>query len=198
MDKKLLKREIEAIALARMEAGARTVEEFNKVVEQWDHNDENRERKERYHEMGRTEQTLILGYTDGQIIPIPFIHYAWRQAIKGDFIDFIFDTAEDIWQIPEDEDIIVLLKALTRKQKEVLFLSAIRHCTPQQIACYQEKTDRAIRKLLAAALEYIRSNLAPLIRQQIDNKSPDMTIKKRRFLEWYEKEKIALDNIKSE
>ena len=181
-----------------MENGARTVEDFNNVIKQWDHLDENRERKERYHEMGRTEQTLILGYTDGQIIPIPFVHYAWREAIKGDFISFIYDTAEDIWQIVEDTDIALQIKSLTDKQKVVFFLSAVRHCTPQQIACYQDKTDRAIRKLLTAALTYIRDNLAPLIREQIANNSPDMTIAKRQFLEWYDKQKVVLDKNKSD
>jgi len=179
-----------------MEAGARTAEDFNNVVKQWDHLDENRERKERYHEMGRSQQTLILGYTDGQIIPIPFLHYAWREAIKGDFISFIFDTAEDIWQIVEDTDIALQIKALTDKQKVVFFLSTVRYCTPQQIACYQDKTDRAIRKLLTAALDSIRDKLAEIIRKQIKAGAPDMTIAKRQFLEWYENPNRDLDSKK--
>ena len=193
MAKELLKREIKRIALTRMEDSARTVEDFQAVTEQWDHLDENRERRERDHEEKRNEETIRLGYSDGWIIPIPFIHPAWRGAINGDFIDMIYDNAKEVWQLVEDGDISGQLKTFTEKQKVVVFLSAVRHCTPQQIACYQDKTDRAIRKLLTAAIDGMRDKLAPIIREQIKMMSPDMTIKKRKFLEWYENENTALD-----
>ena len=89
-------------------------------------------------------------------------------------------------------------KALTAKQKEVLFLSAVRGCTPQQIACYKEQTDRAIRKLLTVALANLRDKLAPIIRKQIDEQASDMTAAKRQFLKSYENEKIALDKSKGD
>jgi len=74
-----------------------------------------------------------------------------------------------MWQIIEDWDISLLVKNLTNKQKEVLFLRAVRLCTAAQIACYHDKTDRAIRKLLAVAFDSIRDKLAPIIREQIDS-----------------------------
>ena len=48
MGRELLVREIKAAALARMEDAARTEDDFKKVITQWNHNDKNRERKERY------------------------------------------------------------------------------------------------------------------------------------------------------
>lgn len=36
-----------------LEDGARTVSDFKEVIREWDHLDDNRERKERYHEIGR-------------------------------------------------------------------------------------------------------------------------------------------------
>lgn len=51
MGRKQLVRETKAAALARMEDAARTEDDFNAVMAQWNHLDENRERKERYHEM---------------------------------------------------------------------------------------------------------------------------------------------------
>ena len=196
MKRKQLVRDIKRAALDRMEDAARTVEDFQAVVIQWNHLDDNRERKERDHEVKRNEETIRLGYSDGLIFPIPFLHPSWRQAINGDFLDLIFDSAEEMWQLVEDTDIALQLKELTRKQKEVVFLSAVRGCTPQQIACYKDKTDRAIRKLLAAALAYIRDNLVPIIWGQISTQAPDMTLAKRQFLDWYDKEKAALDNTK--
>jgi len=181
-----------------MEDAARTAEDFKAVVAQWDHLDENRERKERYHEMQRDEKTLEVGYTDGMVFPVPVSHPAWREAVKGDFLSMIFDNAFEMWQLVEDPDIAALVKSLTDKQKEVLFFSAVRLCTAAQIACYQDKTDRAVRKLLAAALDSVRDKLAPLIREQIDAGFLKMTLAKRDFLKWCdEKQKTALDSDKS-
>ena len=178
-----------------MEAGARTVEDFNKVVEQWDHNDENRERKERYWEKQRDEKTLEVGYTDGAILPVPIIHLAWREAMKGDFLPVMYYSAKEMWQLIEDWDISVLVKNLTDKQKDILFLSAVRLCRLAQIAFCHDKTDRAVRKLLTAALDSIRNKLAPLIREQVKVGFPQMTPAKREFLARYDKEKAtALDS----
>jgi len=97
------------------------------------------------------------------------------------------------------------LKEFKARQKEVLFLTAVRLCTPQQIACYKDQTDRAVRKLLAAALDSMRGYLAPVIRWQIQAGQPEATFAKRQFLDWYENqncdfdsEKIALDKDKPE
>jgi len=91
-----------------------------------------------------------------------------------------------MWHLIEDKDIPALVKALTAKQKEVLFLTAVEHCSPQEIAWWQEKTDRAVRKLLTATLESIQKKLAPLIRERIEANCPEMTLAKRRFLARYE------------
>jgi hypothetical protein len=73
-------------------------------------------------------------------------------------------------------------QSIDQKTKEVLFFSAVKLCTPQQIAAYQGKTDRAVRKLLAVALDKIRIDLVPLIQC----KTTEMTPAKRQFLAWYE------------
>lgn len=194
MGRKQLVRDVKRAALARMEEGARTAADFEAVVTQWNHLDDNRERRERDHEIKRNEETIRLGYSDGLIFPIPVPHFSWRQAINGDFLDLIFDNAEELWQLVGDTDVSVPLKALTRKQKEVLFLIAVRGCSPQQIACYKDKTDRAIRKLLVSALNAVRRDLAPLIQKQIEEHAPDMTLAKRSFLVRYEKDNAILDN----
>jgi len=188
MGRKLLVRETKAAALARMEDAARTEEDFKAVMVQWNKLDENRERKERYHEMQRSENTLELGYTDGMVFPVPVTHPSWREAIKGDFLSIIFDNAYEIWQLIEDGDIAEPVKNLTDKQKEVLFLSAVRLCTAVHIACYHDKTDRAVRKLLTSALDSVRSKIAPLILEQLQTKYPRMTFAKRGFIAWYDKE----------
>lgn len=192
IERKRLVRDLKRAALTRMEDAARTSADFRAIQKQWDKLDENRERRERYHEVKRNEQTLLSGYSGGHVFPIPISHPSWREAMRGDFHDLIYDNAEDLWQLVEDLEIARLLKALKSKQKDVLFLSAVRASTPQQIACYRDKTDRAVRKLLTATLVGLREKLAPIIREQIEIDSPDMTFAKRQFLERYDNK--ALDN----
>ena len=48
-----------------------------------------------------------------------------------------------------------------------------------------------VREIKAAALDSIRDKLAPLIREQIDAKYPQMTLAKREFLDWYNTENAA-------
>jgi len=182
-----------------VENAARTVEDFQAVVKLWDDLDETRERKERTHEERRDKNPLEEGRKeDGLVFPVPFAHPAGREAMMGEFIEMIYDNPEEMWQLVEDWDVSIELEALTDKQKEVVFLSAVRMCTPQQIACYKDQTDRAVRKLLATALGHIRDYLARVIRWQIQTGEPDVTLAKRQFLERYEQEKFALDNGKRE
>jgi len=207
MAREQLVREAKRAALTRMEDAARTESDFKAVIKQWNHLDANRERRERDHEIGRPNEEMLhwdkadgndekgkLTSDFGAVIGRPLDRFYWRQEIRGDFIDTIYDNAGEMWQLVEDLTVSVQLKSLTSKQKEVVFLRAVRLCTAAQIACYQDKTDRAIRKLLTAALDGIRDRLAPIIREQIAAHAPDMTFAKRQFLEWYEQEKTALDN----
>jgi hypothetical protein len=86
--------------------------------------------------------------------------------MRGDFISAIYDNTDEIWQIIGDWRIGVHIKNLPAKQREVLFLKAVRLCTAEQIACYTDKTARGVRKLLAAALERIRNRLSPDVWQR--------------------------------
>lgn len=71
----MLKRELRAQALLRLEDGARTEEDFKEVIKQWDHLDDNRERKERYHEIGREMNRLTEDAPKNPVvIPYPIHH----------------------------------------------------------------------------------------------------------------------------
>ena len=204
MASKKLLRDLRREALTRMEEAAKTVADFNVVTDEWDLLDRNRERRERLYEVQRPEELLITNYTDdsetdgqltdnalnlkysgGMIFPTPYSHLAWREARHGDFLSMIFDSADEMWQLIEDWDIALPVKNLSHKQANVLFLTAVRQCSPQHIACYYDKTDRAVRKLLTATLESVRSKLAPRIREQIKIGCPQLTLRKRIFISWY-------------
>jgi hypothetical protein len=183
-----LVRDVKREALARMEDAARTEEDFKAVIKQWDHLDENRERKERYHEMQRSEQTLEVNYTNGMVFPVPISRQAWREAIKGNYLPLIYDSAFEVWQLIEDGDIAILLKKLTDKQKIVLYLNEVLLCPAAQIAICHNKTDRAVRKLLAETLDSIRGKLIPLIQKRTKDQRLMLSPEKCRFLERFAKE----------
>ena len=208
MGREMLVREIKAAALSRMEDAARTEDDFKKVIKQWNHNGKNRERKERYWEIGRPNIEMLhcdkVNEDDEKgrikevlevVIPRPLEHHWWRQLMRGDFIDTIYDNPYEMWQFIEDWDISSIVKGLTNKQKDVLYLRAVRLYSAVLIARYHGKTDRAVRKLFAATIDSIRDKLAPVIREQIKAEYPQMTLAKRDFLFWYDKEKaVAIDS----
>ena len=211
MGRKLLSCETKRAALARMEDAARSEDDFERVIAQWNHNDRNRERRVRYNEVRRPNAEMLhwdrINESDKKgklkegldtVIPRPLDHPWWRQLMRGDFIDAIYDNASEMWQLIGNRDIAFLVKTLTGKQKEVLFSRAVRLCAAARVAYCHDKTDRAVRKLLVATLDSIRDKLAPLIREQIKAGYPHMTRVKREFLDRYDKEKAVLDSSDSE
>jgi hypothetical protein len=147
-------------ALRRFEKAARTDEDFHNLTRMYDKFDENRERRERYNEiLCPTNEVLGNDYNYATVIPPPLSDPYWRELMRGDFISAIYDNADEIWQIIGDWRIGIHIKNLPPKQREVLFLKAVRQCTAEQIACYTDKTARGVRKLLTAALERIQSRL---------------------------------------
>jgi hypothetical protein len=201
MLRETLKRKARAEYLHRLEISARTLDEYQEVVVMYDKLDVAREKREQRHEVGKFEsmyQIVIkdehdypvkLSYGDGGVVPIPILHPYWRELMRGDFINYIYDNADEMWQIMGDWQVGKLLRdELTAKQKEALFLSAVRLASTEQIGCYTDKSDRAVRRLIADALENIRSALAPKIKARLDSGLP-VTLEKRRFYEWYTKQK---------
>jgi hypothetical protein len=190
MKQKSLQREARAESLRRYENAARTVEEFEQVTKMWDKLDSNRERKERYWEKANVNKLYRLKddlkYRGGAVFPIPLAHPYCRELMRGDFLHTIYDSADEIWKIMENWAYASLLQELTWKQKDVLLLSAIRLASPQQIACYQDKTDRGVRKLLTAALDSMRSELVEYLGYWKSDRFA-LTPEKQRFIERFEK-----------
>jgi hypothetical protein len=190
MKQKPLQREARAESLRRYENAARTVEKFEEVTKMWDKLDSNRERKERYWEKANANKLYRLKddlkYRGGAVFPVSLIHPYCRELMHGDFLHTIYDSADEMWQIMENWAYASLLQELTWKQKDVLFLSAIRLASPQQIACYQDKTDRGVRKLLTAALDSMRSELVEYCGYWKSDGFA-LTPEKQRFIERFEK-----------
>ncbi len=171
--KKKLKRELEQEALARLEDSARTEEDFKNVVTWWNRLDANRERKERYHEIGRSDVPLEWGISSDEIvIPAPIQHVFWKQITKGDFLDAIYNCPFEMHELVTDEDISKAILTLKDVQKELLYLLAIQGYSCQMIATFRKQTDRNIRKIRDTMLKKIRKSFIQALQNRIDNHIP--------------------------
>jgi len=198
IERKQLVRDVKREALTRLEDAARTEADFVVVQAEWDKRDETHYRRARSHEIGREQKLLELAYSGNAIIPPPFNHPYWPELLRGEYLGFIYDNPDEIWQAIGDWEIARLVRNLTRKQRQVLFLSAVRLASSVHIACYTDKTDRAVRKLKVSALEAIRRPLAERIKARLEEEIPD-TKAKRDFLQWYlARQENALDENKGE
>lgn len=183
-ERKKLKRELQAEALARLEDAARTVSDFEKVVAWWDKLDANRERRERYHELSRSGDDLPLDYgaaKDGLFFPDTLNDVLEKQLRKGDFIDAIFYCPYDIHELVTEENLSDILLKLSEDHKELLFLYAVRLFSSTRIAAIRGQTDRNIRKVRVTMLKKIQKKLLPALLEKAKKQQP-LTLLEKDFL----------------
>ena len=169
-NKTMLKRELRAIALKRLEDGARTVSDFEEVIKEWDHLDSNRERKERYHEIGRENLDSKKDVAPlAIIVPTPINHAYWRQLMKGDFIDIISNCPYEMYNSLSDEDYSKIIYDLKDDHKELLYFLYLRDFTTNQLAALRNQSDRNIRGVRSTILGQIEKKvLMILVDRQIE------------------------------
>lgn len=185
----LLKRELRAQALLRLEDGARTEEDFEEVIQQWDHLDDNRERKERYHEIGREMNRLTEDAPkDPVVIPYPILHTYWRQMMKGDFLDVIFDCPFEMHEFLTDEDYSKIIYDLKDSYKELIYYPYIRDYSTLYVGNLMGQTDRNIRGVRSTILSQITKKVIAVLLERQEFDIPLWTTEQE-FTEKY-KEKI--------
>lgn len=163
-DKTMLKRELRAIALKRLEDGARTVSDFEEVIREWDHLDDNRERKERYHEIGRENIDSKKDVAPlAIVIPAPINHAYWRQLMKGDYIDIISNCPYEMHNSLSDEDYSKIIYDLKDDHKELIYFLYLRDFTTSQLAALRNQSDRNIRGVRSTILGQIEKKVLMIL-----------------------------------
>ncbi|MDE5859584.1 MAG: hypothetical protein K2H23_04270 [Oscillospiraceae bacterium] len=194
-ERKLLKRELRAQALARLEDSARTVTDFKNVAAWWDRLDANRERRERYHEILRSNDDIPLEYGasfDARCFPNALNSMLEKQNRRGDFLDAIFCCPYEINELVTEEYISDILYGLNEEQKFLLFLYAVRQYSSTRIASIKGQSDRNIRKVRATMLNKIQKKLLVALDEKVQKQQP-LTLLEKNFLT--EKD-IKIDNEK--
>lgn len=184
-ERKLLKRELRAQALKRLEDSARTIRDFENLVAWYDRLDTNRQRKERYHELFRSGDDVPLDYgaaEDGLYFPDTLNDVLSKLERKGDFIDSIFYCPYDIHELVTDRDISNILWELSEDSKFLMLLWALRQYSSVRIAAIRGQSDRNIRKVRNTMLKKIRKKLLPALLDKAEKQQP-MTLLEKDFLE---------------
>lgn len=184
-ERKKLKRELRAEALARLEDSARTQRDFENLIAWWDRLDANRERRERYHELSRSGDDVPLDYgasANEFFFPNTLNGVLEKQLRKGDFIDAIFYCPYDIHELVTEEYLSKILWELNEEHKELLFLYAVRLFSSTRIAKIRNQSDRNIRKVRGTMLKKIRKKLLPALLDKAEKQQP-MTLLEKGFLE---------------
>lgn len=182
-DGDMLHREVRALALRRIEESARTEDDFQKVIEWWDKLDENRERRERDHEIGRSAVPLEWGADELYLPNRPSYDMVLRKLLlAGDFLDLIFDSPETIHELVTDADLSGILKDLKPHLKNMLYYLFLRDYSAAEYAESIGQTDRNIRGIRETALKRIRKLYGDVLTYRKENSLP-MTLDEKYFLE---------------
>ena len=183
-ERKLLKRELRAQALKRLEDSARTLRDYENLVAWYDKLDANRQRKERYHELYRSGDDVPLDYgaaEDGLYFPDTLNDVLAKLERTGEFIDSIFYCPYDIHELVTEEDMSNILQDLNEDQKFLLFLWALRQYSSPRIAAIKGQSDRNIRKVRNTMLKKIRKKLLEALTKKVKAQQP-LTLLEKDFL----------------
>ncbi len=182
-ERTLLKRKLTQMALERLESAARTEEDFRNVVSHWDRLDSNRERRERYHEVGRGDVPL-----DWEAAPDPILiphrnnKPIWKQIRKGEFLDAIYHCPFEMHELIEDVDLSGIIRDLKPEHKELLFYLIIKQLSTMQVGAIRGQSDRNIRKVWKTVEKKIRKSYVSALQNRRLLGSP-LTNKEQTFLE---------------
>ena len=193
---KMLKRDIEAEALKRLEENAVTEDDFKEVIKEWNRLDSNRERKERYHEVYRNDEDfpLELGAAIGSNFATN-IHML-RQAFKGNFLEIIYDSPYEIQEHMTEKYLYEILRDLKPSYKELLYYRAIEGYSNTEYAKLEGCTSKNIRKKWAKMIGIIQEKIYKYLSSDEAKQHHDFTITERAFLKRYE-EKLNIENEES-
>ena len=178
--RKRLAQTVREEALRRLELSARTVSEFQVLVDCYDREEESRMRRERRYETLRGDVPLESGaLPGGHILPHSMSQPTFRQICRGEFDDYLNTCLFAMHDLTERAHLRGIVMNLKLDHKELLFFLGIRLYTTQKLADLRGQSERNIRKVrdtvrrrihkkLFAALSDLQSSNAELIHLEQD------------------------------
>ena len=179
-------RQMKAEALRRMESGARTVRDFQKLVAEYDRIEANKQRSIEMTELPRGELPW-----EQEVSSLPVIFPAWmnmpleKQLQKGNFIDAIFDCPYELRELITNGFYSKQFDGLTLDQKFVAYFYFLRQWKTARIAVLKDSSPRAIRKIKSAVEVNLQKRAYRYLMRRAERSV--LTNTERAFLTEYEK-----------
>ena len=156
----ILRRESKAEALRRYEEAAQSLDDFKDVIATWDKLDQTRERRERYNEVLREEETLEYGRDGaGLIFPKWMMDTTYRQLSRGNFWEYLADCPYEMHELTGKAYLRKIVDGMKEDHKEIFFFLYLRQYSPQRLAAIRGQTDRNIRKVRDVVLRKVRKKV---------------------------------------
>ena len=168
---KLLRREMKAEALRRMEESARTRKDFEKVLAAWDKREDSADRTIRNHLQFRGDVPLEYGVTDisnAKVFPTFLGLPTERQIARGNFLDVLAHCPYEMHDLSGKGYICEAVCKLKESQRELLYFMGIQGFSPQQMAAIRGQTDRNIRKVRDTMLRKVQKHMYMRLTEWMD------------------------------
>ncbi len=135
-------------ALRRLELSARTISEFQSLVDWYDREEQSRMRRERRYETLRGDMPLESGaIPGGSILPRDMSRPTFRQICQGEFDDYLATCLFDMHDLTDRAHLRDIVMNMKLDHKELLFFLGVRLYPTQMLAELRGKTERNIRKV---------------------------------------------------
>lgn len=173
-------------AVERTSKAARTEEDFAVVIQEMDRLDQNRMRKERYHEVLRGDVPLEYDAAyDGVVFPLSFSKPKRRLLNRGQFLDILCDCPCEMHELTANCFLSKSVKKLKPEHKELLYYLSLRLYSTAQMAELRGQSDRNIRKVRDTYTRKLQRNLYQHLIKRRDV-GGDLSLREKEFISLYE------------
>ena len=181
----MIREQINLTAVEHIAKIAVTEEEFAQVIQEMDRMDRNRERRERYHEIGREDMDQeVQCAKDHYICPEWMGSPMARLLRSGQFLDYLYDCPYEMHKLVADPAISDMVAGLKENQKEVLYYLALRLCSTAQVAGLTDTTDRNVRKIRDTYTKKLQRQLYGVLSAK-QKSGQSLSLRELEFIEKY-------------
>jgi len=172
-------------ALRRLELSARTVSEFQVLVDCYDREEQSRMRRERRYEALRGNVPLESGAVpEGHMFPRSLSQPNFRQICRGEFDDYLCSCLFVMHDLTDRAHLREIVMNLKLDHKEILFFLGIRLYPTQKLATLRGQTERNIRKVRDTVRKRIHRKLYTAL-MELQNNGDELIHLEQNFLRTY-------------
>ena len=183
--RKRIAQSIREEALRRLELSARTVSEFQVLVDCYDREEQSRMRRERRYEALRGNVPLESGaIPEGHLFPRSLSQPNFRQICRGEFDDYLCSCLFVMHDLTERAHLREIVMNLKLDHKEILFFLGIRLYPTQKLATLRGQTERNIRKVRDTVRKRIHRKLYTAL-MELQNNGDELIHMEQDFLRTY-------------